>query len=92
MQLYWGLFYKKGSMIEKGGYEIKSLQINKNVGGKVPGDVIQIKVDKEGTPIDRYWRDRVKDSSIDNCVEFQDIEVQKKKKNNSNKSFQTETK
>ena len=26
------------------------------------------------TPVDRYWRDRLKDSKIDNCVQFYDSE------------------
>ena len=57
-------------MISKSGYETKELKIKRNIGGKKPGDVIEIQVDKDGTPIERYWRDRVKDASIDGCVEF----------------------
>ncbi len=34
------------------------------------GDIIQIDVDDEGTPLDLYWRRRLKDSAIDNCVEL----------------------
>lgn len=34
------------------------------------GQIIKIDVDINNTPLDRFWRNRVKDSSIDNCVEF----------------------
>jgi len=60
-------------MISK--YETKDLKINSNIGGKKKGDVIKVKVDGNGTIVDRYWRDRARDSKIDRCVEF----VQKKK-------------
>ena len=55
-------------MIEK--YENKRLQLNTNLRGQVKGTVVKIKVDKAGTPVERYWRDRVRDSKIDSCVEF----------------------
>lgn len=51
-------------------YETKVLQINKPVGGHQKGDMVKIKVDKKGTPKERYWRDRIKDSNVDECVEF----------------------
>jgi len=34
------------------------------------GETIEVKDDGAGTPLDRYWRDRLKDSAIDNCVEI----------------------
>jgi hypothetical protein len=54
-------------MIEK--YENKEIKINKAVGGYNVGDIVKVAVDKAGTPIKRYWRDRFKDANIDNCVE-----------------------
>ena len=62
--------------------EKKTLLIKANIGGKNKGDLISIEVDREGTPINRYWRDRVKDSEIDNCVEFVDEKEPEKKKSN----------
>lgn len=56
-------------------YETKDLKLNANLRGLRIGNVIKIKVDKDGTIVDRYWRSRMKDSAIDNCVEF----VEKKK-------------
>jgi hypothetical protein len=35
-----------------------------------PGDVLTITVYKEGIPIIRYWRDRLKDAKIDGCIEL----------------------
>ena len=51
-------------------YENKKLKLNTSLGKYPKGMVIDIKVDKAGTPLDKYWRDRIKDSTIDNCVEF----------------------
>ena len=33
------------------------------------GTVIEVKDDGNGIPLDRYWRNRIKDSLIDSCVE-----------------------
>jgi len=59
----------------KSGYENKSLLLNADLANKKKGAIINIKVDKEGTPVDPYWRNRVKDSKMDNCVEFVDSEA-----------------
>jgi len=37
--------------------------------GFVEGQIIQIETDGENTPIDKYWRRRLKDAPFDNCVE-----------------------
>ena len=61
----------------------KYLQLNAPLAGKKKGDVIRIEcikvIDKVGgknvtryIPTDMYWRNRVKDSKIDKCVEFVD--------------------
>ena len=61
-------------------YENKSISVklNSDLRGLKTGTVVKIKVDKEGTPKERYWRDRMKDAKTDNC-----IEVIKKKKQKS---------
>lgn len=33
------------------------------------GDIIDIEVDEEGTPLNIYWRKRLNDSKLDNCIE-----------------------
>lgn len=55
-------------MIKK--YEVKTLKVNYDLKGLRAGDTVRIKCDKDGTPIDAYWRRRMKDSAIDNCVEI----------------------
>lgn len=58
----------------------KYLQLNADLGGKKKGEIIRIectKVVEKGKetryiPIERYWRDRLKDAKTDNCVEFVD--------------------
>ncbi len=55
-----------------------SLKINKPFSGKKAGDIIEISTDKIGVPLDAYWRNRLKDSEIDNCIE---ILVKNNKKN-----------
>ena len=37
----------------------------------VPGysGVVDVKTDSNGTPLDRFWRKRLKDAEIDGCVE-----------------------
>ena len=57
-------------MIKK--YENKkvNLQLNSALRGLPEGAIVKIKVDKEGIPMERYWRDRVKDALVDNCVQF----------------------
>lgn len=40
------------------------------------GQELEIKTDKKGVPLELFWRNRVKDSVIDNCISIQD----KKKK------------
>ena len=45
--------------------------------GLAPGKKMQIKVDRNGLPLDRHWRRRLKDSEIDGCIE---VAVDKPKK------------
>lgn len=71
-------------MIE--GYQNKQLQLNRDLRKFPKGSIIKIETDKDGVPIDRYWRDRLKDSKIDKCVkilskkELEDMEEEKKRK------------
>jgi len=34
------------------------------------GQIVKVKVDRNGTPYDKNWRRRLKDSKIDGCVEI----------------------
>jgi hypothetical protein len=51
-------------------YEIKALKLNTDLRGKKAGSIVRIKTDTNGVPLDHYWRNRLKDSKIDNCVEL----------------------
>jgi hypothetical protein len=46
------------------------IKINKNFGSYKSGQELEIKADKYNIPLDRYWRNRLNDSKIDNCVEI----------------------
>jgi len=34
------------------------------------GKIIEVKDDGKGNPLDSFWRNRIKDSEHDNCVEI----------------------
>lgn len=50
--------------------------------GLEPGGRLKIKVDRDGLPLDRNWRRRMKDSEIDGCIEV----VKEKKEKKAKKS------
>lgn len=56
--------------ITKDMYENKQLKLNTALRGHRAGAIVPIKTDKQGTPLDQYWRNRIKDSVTDNCVEI----------------------
>lgn len=45
------------------------IQVNINIGKIKKGSQIMIDVDNEGIPLDKFWRKRLKDSAIDNCIQ-----------------------
>ncbi len=45
------------------------LKINIPMLGMRTGDEAVIDTDKNGIPLDKFWRRRLKDSQIDGCVE-----------------------
>lgn len=48
----------------------KSVYVKINtVPGHPKGKVIELPA-KDGVPVLRFWRDRIKDSAIDNCLEI----------------------
>ncbi len=47
-----------------------SVQINKPIPGGVVGIVTQVEVDSKNVPVEKYWRDRLKDAEVDNCIEI----------------------
>lgn len=53
------------------------VKILKSFGAYNEGDGITLLCDGEGTPIDQYWRRRLKDAEADGCCEV----VKQKRKN-----------
>lgn len=41
-------------------------------------EIVIIKTDKKGMPIDSFWRNRLTDSKIDNCIEIVKEPITKK--------------
>lgn len=50
------------------------LKLNQNLStpdGKLKkGQIIELDCDKNSTPLNKFWRNRLNDSAIDNCVEI----------------------
>lgn len=56
-----------------------TLKINKKLLDKLPGATIRVEVDAHGAIKDKFWRDRLNDAKIDNCVEVVHSEVKTRK-------------
>ena len=52
------------------------LKLNINFSGYKKGTIIRVNA-IDGIPVEKFWRDRLKDSAIDKCVEI--VEVKKTK-------------
>lgn len=63
-----------------GGHENNMIKLNYALRGYKKGAKINIKT-KDGVPIDSYWRERLKDSKTDNCIEFCKKKIKKKEDN-----------
>jgi len=57
--------------------KLQKLKIN-----SVPGytGTVTIKTNSNGIPLDKFWRNRIKESELDNCVEIVKPYAPKKKK------------
>ena len=55
------------------------LKLNRKLRGKKPG-IIRVQRAGDGKIKDKYWRDRLEDSKIDNCCEIVEMEKPKTKK------------
>lgn len=55
--------------------------VKANIHGFKSGQKVMIEVDKNGTPINKMWRRRLKDSKIDGCI----VLVKEKKQSKPNK-------
>lgn len=46
------------------------IKVNKAIPSYPAGAIIDIQVDEKGTPLKLFWRARLRDAEIDNCVEI----------------------
>jgi hypothetical protein len=46
------------------------IKLNVNMGTLRKGLIVNVLCDKSGTPLDIFWRRRLKDAKIDNCCEI----------------------
>jgi hypothetical protein len=44
------------------------VKLNKNIAPYKAGREINIACDEHNIPLEKFWRDRLKDSEIDNCL------------------------
>lgn len=65
-------------------YEVKVLRVNTPLRGIKPGSEIKVKA-RNGILIDQYWRRRLVDSGIDNCVTLVKKPVSAKKTSSKKK-------
>lgn len=54
------------------------IQINKKIKNYKVGEIIEIQ-DEDGIPTDIFWRKRLEDSAIDNCIEIVSTKTKGKK-------------
>lgn len=57
------------------------IKVNTNLGEIEAGSVIEVLADESGTPLEKYWRRRLKDAEVDNCCELVKPKVKGKKVN-----------
>ena len=57
------------------------LKINNPELVKLHGNFVDVQCNQWGKPLQRYWRNRLHDAKIDNCVEVVDAQGKAKKRN-----------
>jgi hypothetical protein len=58
---------------------LKKILVNSNLGRFKKGEVVTIEVDQDGIPKDHFWRNRLNDAAIDNCVSIVEEKTDNKK-------------
>ena len=64
---------------------IRVLKINKDVGGHKAGSTFKVQCNDNGIPLDVFWRRRLKDSAVDNCVEWTEEKMHSTSENKMSK-------
>ena len=49
--------------------KVIQIKINKPIRDYPPGAIARVPVDDVGVPLEKFWRDRLRDAEIDSCVE-----------------------
>lgn len=64
---------------------IIKMKCNQNLGRFKEGQVVQIQANDKGVPVDKFWRNRLRDAEVDGCCEIvkEDKKVSKKKSEQS---------
>ena len=66
---------------------IVNIKINKAILNHVVGAIVRVPADDAGIPTDKFWRDRLRDADIDNCVEVvPDVSIKNKPNKDKEKS------
>ena len=60
------------------------LKLNRNLELYEAGDIVEVEA-VDGVPVNSYWRNRLKDSQLDNCVEIIEEKKVVRKKNAKDK-------
>jgi hypothetical protein len=60
--------------------KIINIKCNANLGKYKKGSVVQVATSESGSPVERFWRNRIRDAEIDNCCEI--VEEKKSSKKN----------
>lgn len=55
------------------------IKLNVGLGGHPVGTIIDVP-DTDRTPLEKFWRDRLKDATIDNCCEIVENKPRKTRK------------
>ncbi len=59
----------RNKKVKKKRFVLKKFKLAVSIGGYNAGAVILIRCNKKSLiPVDRYWRRRLRDSQIDNCM------------------------
>lgn len=48
----------------------KTIKVNKDLPGFKKGTSVSVEADSKGTPLLKFWRDRLHDAKTDKCVEI----------------------
>lgn len=56
------------------------IKLNQPMAGYEAGREVTIQTDRAGVPLEKFWRRRLKDAEIDNCVEVVNASKSKKSK------------